>query len=184
MGERRRHQPLNLINLINLINKSSTRDAFSPPVVSGILPGPGAGLLPAPLAAAAAAAPRPLVAAVVGLVPIPVAVAAVLPAPAVRPPAPVTTRRPVPVTTPAVIGIPSDEWGESVHAVLVSSTGSDTPSVITLPELRKFCKQHIAGYKCPRSFEFVDSLPISAAGKILKTELRKPYWESSEKQVS
>jgi acyl-CoA synthetase (AMP-forming)/AMP-acid ligase II len=84
----------------------------------------------------------------------------------------------------AVIGIPSDEWGESVHAVLVSSPGSDTPSVITLPELRKFCKQHIAGYKCPRSFEFVDSLPISAAGKILKTELRKPYWESSEKQVS
>ena len=84
----------------------------------------------------------------------------------------------------AVIGIPSDEWGESVHAVLVSSPDSGTPSSLTVSDLRKFCKQHIAGYKCPRSFEFMDSLPISAAGKILKTELRKPYWKNSEKQVS
>ena len=84
----------------------------------------------------------------------------------------------------AVIGIPSDEWGESVHAVLVSSPDSGTPSSLTVSDLRKFCKQHIAGYKCPRSFEFMDSLPISAAGKILKTQLRKPYWKNSEKQVS
>lgn len=84
----------------------------------------------------------------------------------------------------AVIGIPSEEWGESVHAVLVSSPGSETPDVLTVTELRKFCKQHIAGYKCPASLEFVESLPISAAGKILKTELRKPFWENSEKQVS
>jgi acyl-CoA synthetase (AMP-forming)/AMP-acid ligase II len=77
----------------------------------------------------------------------------------------------------AVIGIPSDKWGESVHAVLVSSPDSDTSALPTLSELRKFTKQHIAGYKCPKSLEFVNSLPISAAGKILKNELRKPYWK-------
>ena len=84
----------------------------------------------------------------------------------------------------AVIGIPSDEWGESVHAVLVRSPDSEMINELSVAELRKFCKQHIAGYKCPASLEFVESLPISAAGKILKTELRKPYWENSERQVS
>jgi acyl-CoA synthetase (AMP-forming)/AMP-acid ligase II len=84
----------------------------------------------------------------------------------------------------AVIGIPSEEWGESVHAILVSSLGSETSDELTVSLLRKFCKQHIAGYKCPTSLEFVESLPTSAAGKILKAELRKPYWERSERQVS
>ena len=84
----------------------------------------------------------------------------------------------------AVIGIPSKEWGESVHAVLVPSPGSDISVALTVADLRKFCKQHIAGYKCPASFTFVDSLPLSGAGKILKTELRKPFWENREKQVS
>jgi acyl-CoA synthetase (AMP-forming)/AMP-acid ligase II len=84
----------------------------------------------------------------------------------------------------AVIGIPSDKWGESVHAVIVASPGSEIPEVLTVKELRKFCKQHIAGYKCARSLEFVDALPISGPGKVLKTELRKPYWENREKQVS
>ncbi|MFT6365300.1 MAG: acyl-CoA synthetase (AMP-forming)/AMP-acid ligase II [Patiriisocius sp.] len=84
----------------------------------------------------------------------------------------------------AVIGIPSNEWGESVHAVLVLSPGSEAAGKLTVAELRTFCKQHIAGYKCPASMEFLESLPISAAGKILKTELRKPYWENSERQVS
>jgi acyl-CoA synthetase (AMP-forming)/AMP-acid ligase II len=84
----------------------------------------------------------------------------------------------------AIIGIPSDQWGESVHAVLVSSPDSEATKTLTVAELRKFCKQHIAGYKCPSSLEFVESLPLSAAGKILKTELRKPYWGGSERQVS
>jgi acyl-CoA synthetase (AMP-forming)/AMP-acid ligase II len=84
----------------------------------------------------------------------------------------------------AVIGLPSEKWGESVHAILVASPDSEVAGALTVSELRTFCKQHIAGYKCPASLEFVESLPISAAGKILKTELRKPYWGSSEKQVS
>lgn len=81
----------------------------------------------------------------------------------------------------AVIGIPSEKWGEAVHAVMVLSPDSDISDSLTVTELREFCKQHIAGYKCAKSFEIVDSLPISAAGKILKTELRKPYWENNEK---
>jgi long-chain acyl-CoA synthetase len=84
----------------------------------------------------------------------------------------------------AVIGIPSDKWGESVHAVIVASPGSEISDVLTVKELRKFCKQHIAGYKCARSLEFVDALPISGPGKVLKTELRKPYWENRAQQVS
>jgi acyl-CoA synthetase (AMP-forming)/AMP-acid ligase II len=84
----------------------------------------------------------------------------------------------------AVIGIPSEQWGEAVHAVFVPSPDSNIAETLTVAELREFCKQHIAGYKCPRSFEVVDSLPISAAGKILKTELREPYWDTSANQVS
>lgn len=83
----------------------------------------------------------------------------------------------------AVIGIPSDEWGETVHAVIVPTAGAQA-SELTVEILRDFCKQHIAGYKCPRSIEMIEALPISGAGKILKTELRKPYWEGRDKQVA
>jgi acyl-CoA synthetase (AMP-forming)/AMP-acid ligase II len=55
-----------------------------------------------------------------------------------------------------------------VHAVVVLAADQRT----TADELRQFCREHIAGYKIPRSVEFVDALPISAAGKILKRELR------------
>ncbi|MBI1907754.1 MAG: long-chain-fatty-acid--CoA ligase [Rhodocyclales bacterium] len=72
----------------------------------------------------------------------------------------------------AVIGIPSEEWGESVHAVVVFRAGQSA----TAQEIITHCKTLIAGYKCPRSVEFVDALPMSGAGKILKTRLREPYW--------
>jgi acyl-CoA synthetase (AMP-forming)/AMP-acid ligase II len=72
----------------------------------------------------------------------------------------------------AVIGIPSEKWGETVHAALVlkSEHVADAEQIIA------HCKQLIAGYKCPRSVAFVDELPLSAAGKILKTRLREPFW--------
>lgn len=71
----------------------------------------------------------------------------------------------------AVIGIPHEKWGEQVHAVIVSKDGQpvDTDALIT------FCKSHIAGYKVPRSFDFVESLPLSGAGKILKQALRERH---------
>ena len=80
----------------------------------------------------------------------------------------------------AVIGIPSDEWGESVHAVVVCKPGASA----TTKELADHCRQLIAGYKCPRSTEFRDALPMTGAGKILKTELRKPFWEGRTREVN
>lgn len=79
----------------------------------------------------------------------------------------------------AVIGIPSARWGEQVHAVVVLREGTEATSA----ELRDHCRQYIAGYKCPVSVEFRDALPTSAAGKLLKHELRGPYWEGRDRAV-
>ncbi len=80
----------------------------------------------------------------------------------------------------AVIGIPSEEWGESVHAVVVCKPRQSVAG----DELIALCKSLIAGYKCPRSFDFVDALPLSGAGKVLKTQLRAPFWEGRQRQVA
>ena len=84
----------------------------------------------------------------------------------------------------AVIGIPSAEWGETVHVVIVPAPNVENSEILTTKQLRSFCKEHIAGYKCPRSIAFIDALPISGAGKVLKAELRKFYWKDREAQVS
>lgn len=78
------------------------------------------------------------------------------------------------VAQSAVIGIPNDRWGETVHAVIVLKDGAE----VTVEELQGFCREHIAGYKAPRSIEFAAELPMSGAGKILKRELRKALVES------
>lgn len=80
----------------------------------------------------------------------------------------------------AVIGIPSDEWGETVHAAIVLKPGQSASA----EEIVTHCKSLIAGYKCPRSLAFVESLPLSAAGKILKSELREPFWRDRKRNVS
>ena len=80
----------------------------------------------------------------------------------------------------AVIGIPSEQWGEAVHAAVVFKQGA----IATQEELGAHCKTLIAGYKCPRSFEFRSALPVSGAGKILKTELRKPHWAGHDRNVA
>jgi long-chain acyl-CoA synthetase len=71
----------------------------------------------------------------------------------------------------AVIGLADKQYGETVAAVVVSSPGSD----VTGEELREFCKGKIGNYKIPRRFEFVDELPKSAVGKILKRKLKEMY---------
>ena len=78
------------------------------------------------------------------------------------------------VATCAVIAVPDTEWGERVHAVVVLVDGGHA----TADELREHCKQHIAGYKSPRSVTFVDALPVSGAGKILKRELRRTHHDA------
>ncbi|WP_020672098.1 long-chain-fatty-acid--CoA ligase [Amycolatopsis nigrescens] len=79
----------------------------------------------------------------------------------------------------AVIGVPDEEWGERVHAVVVLADGARTDG----DELRAHCREHIAGYKCPRTVEFSTALPMSGAGKILKRELRKRYWTDENRAV-
>ena len=83
------------------------------------------------------------------------------------------------VASVAVIAIPSAEWGESVHAVVVRVAGH----TVTAEALIAHCRTLIAGYKCPRSVEFVDALPISGAGKVLKIQLREPYWKDKSRNV-
>ena len=87
-------------------------------------------------------------------------------------------RHPV-VLEATVIGIPDPYWVERVHAVVVTKKGAST----TAEELIAFCKERIAGYKAPKSVEFVDSLPKNPAGKILKRELREKYWVGLEGKV-
>lgn len=79
------------------------------------------------------------------------------------------------VLSAAVIGVPDETWGERVHAVVILREGATT----TGEDLAAFCKEHIAGYKAPRSFEFVSEMPMSGAGKILKRTLREQYAQKS-----
>lgn len=75
----------------------------------------------------------------------------------------------------AVIAIPDAKWGETVHAMIIVR---DKHSLNT-DEVISFCRTLIAGYKCPRSIEFRAEFPLSAAGKVLKSELRASYWPQS-----
>ncbi|MES2531736.1 MAG: long-chain-fatty-acid--CoA ligase [Pseudomonadota bacterium] len=84
------------------------------------------------------------------------------------------------VASCAVIGVPDEQWGELVHAFIVKKAGAS----LTAQELIDHCKQRIAGYKCPRQVSFVDAMPLSGAGKILKTQLRAPFWEGRERKVA
>jgi acyl-CoA synthetase (AMP-forming)/AMP-acid ligase II len=81
----------------------------------------------------------------------------------------------------AVIGIPNDDWGEAVHAIVIMKEGRQ----LTAGDLIAHCQNLIAGYKCPRSIEFrTEPFPLSGVGKVLKRELRKPYWEGRNRQVN
>ncbi|MEO3876162.1 long-chain-fatty-acid--CoA ligase [Nonomuraea sp. B12E4] len=78
-----------------------------------------------------------------------------------------------------VIGVPDDRWGERVHAVIMLRNGMS----VTGEQIRDHVKSLIAAYKAPRSWEFVDMLPISGAGKVLKRALREKYWKEGHRQV-
>ena len=81
----------------------------------------------------------------------------------------------------AVIGIPDEKWGEVVHAIvrLKEQESLEEKDIID------HCHKNIAGFKCPKSVSFRNEpMPVSGAGKILKTELRKPFWKDQNKQVN
>jgi acyl-CoA synthetase (AMP-forming)/AMP-acid ligase II len=80
----------------------------------------------------------------------------------------------------AVIGVPSEKWGETIKALVVLAPGAEA----TEAELIAWCKERAAGYKAPTSVEFRDELARTATGKLQKFKLRAPYWEGFERQVN
>ena len=80
----------------------------------------------------------------------------------------------------AVVGIPDEKWGESVKGFVV--LGAD--SSLSEDEIISYTRTQIAAYKCPKSIEFIQELPRNPSGKILRRELRDPYWEGIDRKVS
>ncbi|WP_051712554.1 long-chain-fatty-acid--CoA ligase [Spirillospora albida] len=81
------------------------------------------------------------------------------------------------VTDCAVIGVPHEKWGETPKAVVVLSEEASEADIIA------YCRDHLAHFKCPTSVDIVDAIPRNPTGKILKRELRAPYWEGQDRAV-
>jgi fatty-acyl-CoA synthase/long-chain acyl-CoA synthetase len=79
----------------------------------------------------------------------------------------------------AVFGIPSEQWGEAVHAVVVPRPGAQLDEAAVIAHARA----HLAGYKLPRSVSFATELPRTGSGKILKRTLREPFWAGRDRRV-
>lgn len=80
----------------------------------------------------------------------------------------------------AVIGVPDETWGETPKAIVVPAQGATIDEF----EVIAFCRERLAHFKCPTSVDTVDAIPRNPSGKVLKRELRRPYWEGRDRQVS
>ncbi len=80
----------------------------------------------------------------------------------------------------AVIGVPDEKWGETVKAAVVPTAGA----TVELDDVVELCRSRLAGFKCPTSVDIVDALPRNASGKVLKTELRAPYWTGHDRRIA
>jgi acyl-CoA synthetase (AMP-forming)/AMP-acid ligase II len=78
-----------------------------------------------------------------------------------------------------VIGVPDERWGEVPKAVVVAAPGTQ----LDQDEILAFCRAQLASFKCPRTVDVVDDLPRNPTGKILKKDLRAPYWAGRERTV-
>ena len=79
----------------------------------------------------------------------------------------------------AVVGIPHEEWGEAVHAEVMLREGEQ----VSEQELIAFVKESLGSYKSPKSIVIVDQLPLTVVGKVLRKDVRKKYWENSDRAV-
>ena len=80
----------------------------------------------------------------------------------------------------AVIGVPNDQWGETVKAIVQLREGASVTEV----DIIEFCRGPLGGFERPTSVDFIDSLPRNASGKVLKRELREPYWVGQSRRVA
>lgn len=81
------------------------------------------------------------------------------------------------VADAAIVGVPDDRWGESVKAIVVTTEPASAEDIIA------FCRDRLAGFKCPTTVEFLPELPRNPSGKILKRQLREPYWRGRTRQI-
>jgi len=79
-----------------------------------------------------------------------------------------------------VVGVPDETWGEAVKAIVVMKPGKK----MTSSDIINFTRTRIAGFKTPKTVDFLDALPRNASGKILRRHLRDPYWEGSDRKVN
>jgi acyl-CoA synthetase (AMP-forming)/AMP-acid ligase II len=80
----------------------------------------------------------------------------------------------------AVVGVPHEKWGEAVQAIVVLKPGENASA----EDIIAFAKTRIASYKVPKDVAFIEALPRNPSGKILRRELRKPYWEGRERMIN
>jgi long-chain acyl-CoA synthetase len=80
----------------------------------------------------------------------------------------------------AVIGIPHEKWGETALAIVVRAPGTES----TEQEIISFSHERLAKFKCPTQVAWIDALPRNPSGKVLKKDLREPYWVGRERRVN
>ena len=84
------------------------------------------------------------------------------------------------VSDVAVVGVPDEKWGEAIKAFVVLKPGANQDEKAIID----FSRTQIASYKCPKTVDFIDTLPRNASGKVLRRELREPYWAGKSKAVN